>query len=450
MKSSQKRHEVVGVFGGAFDPPHLGHVLLPAYLRARGLVDRVIVAPCADHPLGKELHPFADRLMWTRTAMAAAGGAVEVTDLEQRLADAEGGPSFTLRLLRAIADATPGATVRLVIGSDIVARGETARWHRWDEIERSFAPIVVPRVGFAAAQTCSLPDVSSTAVRQWLASTTPQAEAALRHAVPAAVLAMLRGSQGSIWLVGNGHVAAHAAPWLAAKGFAVRMVGGRALAEGRTTLPAEPPVAIWILVRDAGLPAVASALVGRIGSDTVVLHGAGARRSADALAPLVAAQIPVGSLHPAASMRAGWPDPRILAGAAFGIEGDPRAVAFARSLVAPAAVIDLDGLSARERMAYHAGCALVANHLAVTHAEIDRVWAELGISPPARTDGLFGLWHSALSNLERLGIPAGVSGPATRGDREGIAAHADALPPPAGALYRALADRLLALLAAGP
>src|SRR5690606_14906651 len=38
---------VIGVLGGAFDPPHLGHAMMPAYLFARGLVDRVLVAPCA-------------------------------------------------------------------------------------------------------------------------------------------------------------------------------------------------------------------------------------------------------------------------------------------------------------------------------------------------------------------------------------------------------------------
>lgn len=447
MKSSQRRREVVGVFGGAFDPPHVGHVLLPSYLRARGLVDRVLVAPCVDHPLGKELHPFATRMMWTRAAMSAAGEGVEVTDLEQRLVEAEGGPSYTLRLLEAVAERMPHARVRLVVGSDIVATGQTARWHRWDEIERCFSPIVVPRVGFAEAETCSLPEVSSTSVRAWLAANTPEAEAKLAHAVPAKVLAMLERRCQTIWLVGNGHVTAHAAPWLAGKGHRVHVVGGRALAAGTAVLPAEVPAAIWILVRDVGLPAVASALVGAIDPQTVVLHGAGARRSADVLAPLAAAGIAVGSLHPAASMRAAWPDPRILEGAAFGIEGDPRAVAFARGLVGQAAVIDLDGLSARERMAYHAGCALVANHLAVSHAEIDRTWAELGVTPEARADALSGLWRSALANLERLGIPAGVSGPATRGDRDGIAAHADALPAEAGALYRVLADRLLALVA---
>ena len=64
---------VLAVLGGSFNPPHLGHALLTSYLFARGLADRVLVAPCWDHPLGKHLIPFERRMSWTRLALAHPG-----------------------------------------------------------------------------------------------------------------------------------------------------------------------------------------------------------------------------------------------------------------------------------------------------------------------------------------------------------------------------------------
>lgn len=433
---------VLGVLGGAFDPPHLGHVLLPAYLRARGWVDRVIVAPVADHPFGKSMPPFAERLAWCRAAMADYGPWLEVSDIECELAAADPGPSYTLRLLEAIAARHPSSVVRLVVGSDITASGDTAKWHRWDEIERRFAPLVVPRAGYAPPDHCALPEVSSRAIRGWIAEGTPAAAAKLAEAVPAAVLAMLRPTGASVWLVGTGHVRAHAEPFLRRRGHAVTVLGGHATADGGP-LPAAPPDVVWIAVRDPAITPIAAALVGRLPPGTVVLHAAGARRSQDVLAPLRAAGHPCGSLHPAASMRAGATPPSILDHAAFGIEGDPAADAMARRLVGPAPVFDLNGLDARARTAYHAACALVANHLAVLTLEAESVWQDLGADAALRTALLGSLLTSAVTNLLALGVPAGISGPATRGDRAGIAAHRDALPPGAAAVYEWVGTRLL-------
>ncbi len=454
---------VLAVFGGAFDPPHLGHVLLPGYVRAVAGVDHMLVAPCADHPLGKVMPPFATRLGWCRAAMAPYGPWVEVSTLERELAEAEPGPSYTLRLLDAVAARHPEARVRLVIGSDIVRSGQTAAWHRWDEIARRYDPLVVPRAGWSDGP-CALPEVSSTEIRTWLAEDTEASWARIGAAVPAAVVRMLRPAGAPIWLVGHGHVVAHLQPWLQARGHQVVVLGGRAVADGSQALPAAGlpaagppaaglpaaglPAAVWIAVRDVGIVEVARGLVGRIPPGTVVVHAAGARRSEDVLGPLREAGHPVGSLHPAASMRAGLVRPDILGRAAFGIEGDDPAMAWARELVAPAATIDLRGLDARGRTAYHAACALLANHLAVLTLEAESVWAGLGADAGVCADFVESLLRSAVDNLLGLGVPAGISGPATRGDAAGIAAHKAALPPSAAALYDRLGTRLMALLQA--
>lgn len=434
----------LGVFGGAFDPPHVGHVLLPGYLRSIGVIDRLCVAPCADHPLGKQMHPFDDRLAWCRAAMSLWGPWVEVSAIERELAASSEGPSYTLRLLEAIAVARPDMRVRLVVGSDIVATGQTARWHRWDEIERRFDPIVVPRAGYTDGP-CPLPEVSSTQIRQWLEAPSAASTEKLAMAVPATVLRMVQPSGPPVWIVGDGHVAAHIAPWLRGRGFAVTVVGGRALVDGGA-VPQGPVGLVWIAVRDPAIVDVAKALVGRIPATVPVVHAAGSRRSEDVLGPLRDAGHPIGSIHPAASMRRGHVRPSILEGAAFGVEGDPQVHAMARQIVGDAPTIVLDGLDASARVAYHAACALLANHLAVPALEAEAVWASLGASAAVRSGFVASLLRSAVENLLELGIPAGISGPATRGDLAGIAAHRDALPPEAGALYEVLGKRLLARL----
>ena len=440
---------VVGVFGGSFDPPHLGHVLLPAYLRALDRVDRLVVAPCADHPLGKRMSAFEDRVAWTRAAMAMHGTFVEVTELERELADLHGPPSHTLRLLEAVAQRHPEATVRLVVGSDIVSSGETKRWHRWDEIERRFSPLVVPRTGYAA-EGVVLPEVSSSDLRRRIDERRWD-EVARR--VPATVLSLLRAKfeapeHAPIWVIGRGHVGRHMIDWLRERGLATQGWSARGLADGSVELPAVSPRGVLLSVRDAELESVARALVGVLPRNVPVLHAAGARPSAEALEPLRSAGHPVGTLHPICSLRLErrWPSPLPRAG--FGLEGDPPARAWAIELAGDQPWLDLQGLDARGRLAYHGACALVANHLSVLQATATDALAAQGHPRPVAQDILGRLMQSALDNLLALGIPRGITGPVVRGDTAAVRGHLEALPPQVAEIYEVLSRRLEAIVAA--
>jgi nicotinic acid mononucleotide adenylyltransferase/predicted short-subunit dehydrogenase-like oxidoreductase (DUF2520 family) len=450
VKSFRAGGKTIGVLGGAFDPPHVGHALLPGYLLARGLVDRVIVAPVADHPLGKSMRPMAERLAMTRAAMALYDDRVVVDDIEAELAARHGGASVSLRLLEAIAAREPGSVVRLVVGADIVASGETSRWHRWDEIERRFAPIVVPRVGFSPPGECALPWVSSTEIRAWLASGDPEDAERLAAALPAEVLAWLRPPSGPpVWIVGQGNVATHAVPWLRGRGFGAIATSGRDVAAGSAGWPAgEPePAAIWVLVRDPAIEPVAEALArADLPRHVPVLHGAGARVAAEVLAPAASAGHPVGTLHPICALRRERPFPSPLPRAAFGLEGDPAARDAALRLLGDRPWLDLQGLSAEARRAYHGACALVANHLAVPWDAGAAVLRDQGHAPELVDTALRELLRSALDNLLALGIPAGITGPIARGDTAAAAAHVAALPPEAASLYAELSRRLAALM----
>jgi nicotinate (nicotinamide) nucleotide adenylyltransferase len=468
----RRRDRVLAVFGGSFNPPHLGHALLPGYVLARGDATRVLVAPCADHPLGKSLAPFERRMSWVRQALAQYDtDNVEVSPIEAELARSrEGRPSYTLELLEALAQRYPDERVRLVVGSDILVSGETERWHRWDRITAEFDPIVVPRVGWSEPGAAALPDVSSTQVRAQLevirahdkqveqVEQVEQARRALRQMVPGAVAdsleAWIEQREPHVWIVGHGNVATHVCPWLRDRRFAVTQLGARALIEARALVEApelvesleQAPIAVWLLCQDGALRDVAAALVGRLPAETPVLHAAGARLAREVLAPLRDAGHPVGTLHPICALSRERSVSR-LASASFGIAGDAAARAVAERLVGDANVLDIHHLDARGRMAYHAACALVANHLAVLEDRGAAILRGQGLAPKAIDRALGDLMIGSLENLLALGVPLGISGPLSRGDRATVEAHLAVLDDDATrSLYADLSERLARLL----
>ena len=452
------RRPVLGVLGGTFNPPHLGHVAIAGLVLGRGLVERVWVVPCHRHPLGKDAAPFAQRLAWTRAAMGSYGESVLVSDIERRMADeGHGDAVYTIDVLERLASLHPGWQVRLIVGSDIVDSPETQKWRRWSDIVARFAPIVLRRPSENEPGDGALPAVSSSEIRSWLDAQGHDvgAAAALEQWVPASVLAMMRAPAGcSVAILGRGNVATHASTWLAGRNHPVTSLSVRSVLASRQvgwTGPA--PAVAWVLGRDGQLPALADALAGSgWPSDTVVLHGAGALPShdADALGTLAARGHPVGTLHPICSLRRERHDGSRLELAAFGIEGDPDAVARARELIGHQPWLDLGGLDRRGRAAYHGACALAANHWAVLQQEAVGVLVREGLDADTAQRSIDLLMTSALENLQALGFPAGVSGPVARGDDATVRAHIEALGPGPAELYEVLSRRLRALLATMP
>ncbi len=469
---------VLAVFGGSFDPPHLGHAMMPSYLLAAGHAERVLVAPCFAHALGKKMRPFLERVAMTRAAMAGYGSGrgarVEVSDVEARIFAANGGaPSYTLDLLETVQKSHTEWRIRLVIGSDIVESGETEKWHRWSEIDSRFDPIIVPRAGFSAPNEVLLPDVSSSRIRALLRSGiegesmgAASGYAELRRLLPAAVIPRLTASRPRkrILLVGRGHAFSNVERWLSSRGFEPRGIGGRGVVDGSEGLPdqIETYMGVWLLCADPHLPEVARALVGQRGQGLPpgmpVLHAAGALIAADSLAGLAAAGHPVGTMHPICSLRSER-DSDDLMQAGFGVEGAPRARELALELLGPQPWIDLQGCDAMQRQRYHGACALLANHLAVLWDAATQLLGEFGSQVGGRGTDRHGdhqavlgtLLRSSMDNLLQLGIPAGVTGPLARGNRTAVAAHLEALSAVAGGreyidLYRVLSERLERLL----
>jgi len=178
---------VVAIFGGSFNPPHVGHLLAATYVLACTPVDRVVVVPTYRHPFQKPLAPFDDRLAMCRHAFAGMAN-VEVSDVEKML----GGESLTVRTLEHFASVHPHWRMRLVIGADVL--NELPTWTRPDRVRELAPPLPLARVGHVAPNDADtsppvLPDVSSTTVRGLFAKA--EWEQAQRL-VPASVVAYAR------------------------------------------------------------------------------------------------------------------------------------------------------------------------------------------------------------------------------------------------------------------
>lgn len=131
----------IGLFGGTFDPPHLGHLVLAEWARVRLGLDRVVFVPAGapPHKFGRRLTDAAHRLAMTRRAVRG-NLAFVVSALEARRA----GPSFTVDTLRYFHARQPGERLYLLMGADSLADFPT--WHEPGEIARLATLVVAARL----------------------------------------------------------------------------------------------------------------------------------------------------------------------------------------------------------------------------------------------------------------------------------------------------------------
>src|ERR1700691_3122870 len=105
----------MGVFGGTFDPVHLGHLIMAEQCREQAGLDQVRFTPAArpPHKLDRTVSSFADRIEMLRLAVAGHPSFV-IDDLEAE----RPGPSFTVDTLEALGIRYPDATLGLIVGGD--------------------------------------------------------------------------------------------------------------------------------------------------------------------------------------------------------------------------------------------------------------------------------------------------------------------------------------------
>lgn len=155
---------IAGIFGGTFDPPHVGHRELAREALASQLVDEVWLVPCLSHRFGKAPAAFEHRLEMCRLLLTGLAQA-KVMDIERRIER----PGHTLDLVLALQQEHPGVRFRLLAGADIYRQRHL--WHRYDEIARLAPPLYAARAGSPLIPEPTLPpppQVSSSQLREVL------------------------------------------------------------------------------------------------------------------------------------------------------------------------------------------------------------------------------------------------------------------------------------------
>ncbi len=185
----------LGILGGTFDPPHVGHLWL-ATLAADALgLDRILFMPAAKppHKRGRRISTATDRLLMTRLAIAS-DAAFELCPIELE----RPGPSFTVDSIAELCRLHPDATLVLLMAADSLQQIDT--WREPDRLLSLVHWAVGPRPGSpmpdrrslrerfgGAAQRIHLLegpalDVSASEIRRRVA-----AGKAIRYLVPVAV-----------------------------------------------------------------------------------------------------------------------------------------------------------------------------------------------------------------------------------------------------------------------
>lgn len=132
----------IGLFGGTFDPPHLGHLVMANAAREQFGLQQVLWMPArrSPHKMATQLSDSLHRVEMTRAA-TEGNAAFRVSEIELQ----RSGPSFTVDTLLAIRETNPEARLFLIIGEDNWSQFHL--WHRPETI-RSLADLVIcPRRG---------------------------------------------------------------------------------------------------------------------------------------------------------------------------------------------------------------------------------------------------------------------------------------------------------------
>ena len=166
----------IGVFGGTFDPPHVGHLILAADACGALRLDLLIFVPASAQPFKVDTPAVAgpeDRLEMVR--LAVSGDALcTVEDTEIR----RGGLSYTVDTLDEISAKHAGAELFLLIGQDTLAG--FSKWKEPERIGQLATLAVMRRAGAARTEgrhrrrtveiSTRRVDISSTEIRERMAA----------------------------------------------------------------------------------------------------------------------------------------------------------------------------------------------------------------------------------------------------------------------------------------
>ena len=170
IRTSQR--EKVGILGGTFNPPHIGHLIIAEQVRDQLDLDKIVFLPTAEPP-----HSSINK------KTISSDIRVELLDLaihtnpnfEMELYEVEkGGKNYTYNTMKALVDLYPAVDFYFIIGADMIE--DLPTWHEIDKLVELVQFVGVNRPGYAVETDyplimvdVPLVDISSSAIRKKVA-----------------------------------------------------------------------------------------------------------------------------------------------------------------------------------------------------------------------------------------------------------------------------------------
>ena len=166
------KREKVGILGGTFNPPHIGHLIIAEQVRDQLDLDKIVFLPTAEPP-----HSSINK------KTISSDIRVELLDLaihtnpnfEMELYEVEkGGKNYTYNTMKALVDLYPAVDFYFIIGADMIE--DLPTWHEIDKLVELVQFVGVNRPGYAVETDyplimvdVPLVDISSSAIRKKVA-----------------------------------------------------------------------------------------------------------------------------------------------------------------------------------------------------------------------------------------------------------------------------------------
>lgn len=194
-RSQEGMSRGIGILGGTFDPPHIGHLILGEWAREQLQLEMVLFLPAGQPPHKREEPVSSARHRLSMTQLAVQDNE---SFISSRIDVERPPPHYTSSLRPLLEERFPERVLWLLIGGDSLR--DLPSWHEPQRIVREWRMAVLPRPGAeydwseleetvpGVREACMILDgpsvaVSSTQIRRWSAS-----RHSLRYVLPQAVL----------------------------------------------------------------------------------------------------------------------------------------------------------------------------------------------------------------------------------------------------------------------
>ena len=130
----------IGIFGGTFDPPHLGHLILASEARNQLLLSRLlwVLTSIPPHKLDQDISPVEDRQAMLKLAIIDEPGfALSTVDIDRP------GPHYSVDTIKLLSKQNPGAKIIFLVGGDSLR--DLPFWHHPQELAAACDEIGVMR-----------------------------------------------------------------------------------------------------------------------------------------------------------------------------------------------------------------------------------------------------------------------------------------------------------------